>query len=270
MKQRIITAIIMVLIGVPIVVYGNYPVLILGGGLSLVAVREMISMKDITTKTPIEIKLFTIIATLVIVFYSFDFNQLNYHAVTSFGLEIPAIFLFVLLLVSMIRKDFSLKDASYYLLTIFYVGLTFHALLFIRFLGLNLLLFMILIVAITDSGAYFCGKKFGKHKLAPRVSPNKTIEGSCGGPLLGVIGGTLFGSLTGISTHIGILIMISLVVAVVGQLGDLVASSMKREFGIKDFGNLFPGHGGVLDRFDSHLYASLALYILINGLNVVM
>ena len=161
MKQRIITAIIMVLIGVPIVVYGNYPVLILGGGLSLVAVREMISMKDITTKTPIEIKLFTIIATLVIVFYSFDFNQLNYHAVTSFGLEIPAIFLFVLLLVSMIRKDFSLKDASYYLLTIFYVGLTFHALLFIRFLGLNLLLFMILIVAITDSGAYFCGKKFG-------------------------------------------------------------------------------------------------------------
>ena len=253
MKQRIITAIIMVLIGVPIVVYGNYPVLILGGGLSLVAVREMISMKDITTKTPIEIKLFTIIATLVIVFYSFDFNQLNYHAVTSFGLEIPAIFLFVLLLVSMIRKDFSLKDASYYLLTIFYVGLTFHALLFIRFLGLNLLLFMILIVAITDSGAYFCGKKFGKHKLAPRVSPNKTIEGSFGGTLLGVIGGTLFGSLTGISTHIGILMMISLVVAVVGQLGDLVASSMKREFGIKDFGNLFPGHGGVLDRFDSHL-----------------
>lgn len=66
MKQRIITAIIMVLIGVPIVVYGNYPVLILGGGLSLVAVREMISMKDITTKTPIEIKLFTIIATLVL------------------------------------------------------------------------------------------------------------------------------------------------------------------------------------------------------------
>ena len=270
MKQRILTAIIMVLIGVPIVVYGNVPVLILGLVLSLVAVREMIAMKDTVSKTPMEIKIFTMLAVLVVVFNSFNFKTLAFNGGDTFGTGPLAIILFILFIVAMARKDFTLKDAGYYLLTIFYIGLTFHSLLFIRFLGLNLLLFMILVVAVTDSGAYFCGKKFGKHKLAPRVSPNKTIEGSFGGTVLGVVIGTLFGSLTGISTNVGLLILLSVVVAIVGQLGDLVASSMKREFGIKDFGNLFPGHGGVLDRFDSHLYASLALYILINGLNVVM
>ena len=142
--------------------------------------------------------------------------------------------------------------------------------IFIRFLGLKLFLFMIIVVAVTDSGAYFVGRKLGKRKLAPRISPNKTVEGSIGGTLSGIIIGTVFGVFTGLSTQILMLIIMSLVVAAVAQFGDLVASSMKREYGIKDFGKLFPGHGGVLDRFDSHLYASLALYILINVLNVVI
>ena len=141
---------------------------------------------------------------------------------------------------------------------------------FLRFAGLKLFLFMIIVVALTDSSAYFVGKKIGKHKLAPKISPNKTIEGAVGGTLLGVTVGGVYGLVTGLSGNVLLLILMSLVIALVAQFGDLVASSMKREYGIKDFGTIFPGHGGVLDRFDSHLYASLALYILINVLNVVI
>ena len=256
MKQRVITAIIMIAVGLPILIYGKLPFIILGVLLALVATQEMIDMKETVAKTPIEVKLFTMLATLMIMFSSFNFKTLSFTGTLTFGLGTMALFLFILLLAVVVRKDFSIKDAGYYLLTIFYVGSTFHS--------------MIIVVAVTDSGAYFVGRKLGKRKLAPRISPNKTVEGSIGGTLLGIIIGTVFGVFTGLSTQILMLIIMSLVVAAVAQFGDLVASSMKREYGIKDFGKLFPGHGGVLDRFDSHLYASLALYILINVLNVVI
>ena len=230
----------------------------------------MIDMKETVTKTSVEVKVFTMLATLMIVFSSFSFKVLSFTNTLTFGLGTMSLFLFILLLAVIVRKEFTVNDAGYYLLTIFYVGSTFHSMLFIRFLGLSLFLFMVLVVAITDSGAYFIGRKFGKRKLAPRISPNKTLEGSVGGTISGVIVGVIFGVVTGLSTNVMTLLLMSLVVAIVAQFGDLVASSMKREYGIKDFGKLFPGHGGVLDRLDSHLYASLALYILINVLNVVI
>lgn len=270
MKQRIVTAIIMIAIVLPILIYGKLPFIILGILLTLVATQEMIDMKETVTKTPVEVKVFTMLAILMIVFSSFSFKVLSFTNTLTFGLGTMSLFLFILLLAVIVRKEFTVNDAGYYLLTIFYVGSTFHSMLFIRFLGLSLFLFMVLVVAITDSGAYFIGRKFGKRKLAPRISPNKTLEGSVGGTISGVIVGVIFGVVTGLSTNVMTLLLMSLVVAIVAQFGDLVASSMKREYGIKDFGKLFPGHGGVLDRLDSHLYASLALYILINVLNVVI
>ncbi|MDE5978378.1 MAG: phosphatidate cytidylyltransferase [Turicibacter sp.] len=270
MKQRVITAIIMLVIGLPILIYGKLPVVILGIVLSIIATQEMIDMKEHTAKLPLEVRLFTSVATLIMVYSSFNFSTLSFSETYETGLGILALILFVLLLVVVIRQSFTIKDAGYCLLTIFYVGATFHSLLFIRFTGFLLFLFMVLVVAVTDSGAYFVGRTLGKHKLAPHISPKKTIEGSIGGTLLGVIIGTVFGLVTGLSTDILLLIVLSVVVAVVGQIGDLVASSMKREYGIKDFGKLFPGHGGVLDRFDSHLYASLALYVVIQLWGVVI
>lgn len=270
MKQRVITAIVIIAIGLPILIYGKLPFVILGIFLSLVATQEMIDMKETVTKTPIEIKLFTMIATLVVVFSSFDFSTLTFTGTMVFGLGTMSLFLFILLLAVVTRHEFTINDAGYYLLTIFYIGSTFHSMVFLRFAGLKLFLFMIIVVALTDSSAYFVGKKIGKHKLAPKISPNKTIEGAVGGTLLGVTVGGVYGLVTGLSGNVLLLILMSLVIALVAQFGDLVASSMKREYGIKDFGTIFPGHGGVLDRFDSHLYASLALYILINVLNVVI
>jgi len=270
MKQRITTAVMMIVVALPILIYGGLPFVILGIILTLVATHEMITMRENTVKAPLEVKLFTQIASLLVVFHSFNFSTLSITENSAISLELLTLFLFILLLVVVIRKSFTSQDAAYYMFTILYIGATFHSMLFVRKSGLDLFLFMILVVALTDSFAYFTGRKFGKRKLAPLISPKKTVEGSIGGTLAGTLTGIIFGLLTNLMPNLFMLAFISFVVSVVGQIGDLVASSMKREYQIKDYGKIFPGHGGVLDRLDSQLFASLAIYLLINLLNVVI
>lgn len=120
---------------------------------------------------------------------------------------------------------------------------------------------------ITDIFAYFCGVIFGKHKLIPEVSPNKTIEGSVGGTVFCGLAFVLFGVVMKLLTvDIGIgyiwLFIFGIIAAVVAQIGDLSMSAIKRHYSIKDFGKIFPGHGGMLDRFDSILAVSIVLLII--------
>ncbi|MBC7259564.1 MAG: phosphatidate cytidylyltransferase [Chloroflexi bacterium] len=113
---------------------------------------------------------------------------------------------------------------------------------------------------ISDSGAYFVGTWLGRHKLAPRLSPKKTWEGIVGGWLTAEVAAVLLGRLVGLTTPQGL--TIGLAVAVLAPLGDLSISMMKRQVGVKDSGNLIPGHGGMLDRLDSLLFVVPAVYYL--------
>jgi phosphatidate cytidylyltransferase len=121
---------------------------------------------------------------------------------------------------------------------------------------------------VTDAMAYFTGRFLGKHKLAPDVSPKKTIEGSIGGTVFCAIAFVLMGlvvkALVKDSSPNYIYLAISgLVIAVVSQAGDLIMSVIKRHYNIKDFGNLFPGHGGMLDRMDSVFSVALGMQAII-------
>lgn len=120
---------------------------------------------------------------------------------------------------------------------------------------------------ISDAGGYFVGRICGKHKLAPSLSPKKTVEGSIGAIVFSVIGGLLFGALAqfgfGMEPNYWTLALLGVPMSVVSQFGDLTFSYIKREFGIKDYGKLFMGHGGVLDRFDSVIFAAPALELLL-------
>jgi len=270
MKQRLITAALIIAVALPVIIIGGVPILILGGILTLVAAGEMIAMRETVNLAPIEIKALVWLATLWVVFQNYDFGGFSLSGASAISLEVVAGILFLLLIFVVLRKGFKVADAGFYLMTIIYVGTTFRSMLFLRQLNLSLFVFMILVVAITDSAAYFVGRKFGRHKLAPLVSPKKTVEGAIGGTIGGVIAGTVFGLLSNMNASLIVLLLLSLIAAVVGQFGDLMASSMKREYGIKDFGKIFPGHGGVLDRLDSQLFASLALYLVISLFNVVI
>lgn len=116
----------------------------------------------------------------------------------------------------------------------------------------------------TDTGAYYVGSMFGKHKLIERISPKKTIEGAIGGWLTGFLVGTIFGCLV-LSQHLSVpfIIWSSALIPITAQIGDLFFSMVKRKYNIKDFGQIFPGHGGVLDRVDSIIFSLFALQTLI-------
>jgi phosphatidate cytidylyltransferase len=120
-----------------------------------------------------------------------------------------------------------------------------------------------LIVSFTDIFAFFFGIRFGKHKMAPTISPKKSWEGSFFGTVLGSATGITLVLLANVpildELSIVQLVLLSLLVSIFGQIGDLFASKIKRSVGVKDFGSLFPGHGGILDRFDSLLMAGLVL-----------
>lgn len=120
----------------------------------------------------------------------------------------------------------------------------------------------------SDSAALFTGMALGKHKLAPRVSPKKTVEGAVGGLLGGMVGMILFRIVFFFCTvqKLNILwcMVLGLLGAAMGQLGDLSFSAVKRQCGIKDYGRLLPGHGGVLDRFDSVIFAAPVIWLLVS------
>ena len=136
--------------------------------------------------------------------------------------------------------------------------------------GNDAIYFILLILCFAwggDTAAYFTGRAFGKHKLAPRVSPHKTVEGAVGGVLGSMLAGVLltfvYNQLSGrfdlfsinvTVRHYLVLLVLGAVASVLGIFGDLFASAVKRQAGIKDYGTIFPGHGGILDRFDSVMF----------------
>ena len=116
--------------------------------------------------------------------------------------------------------------------------------------------------SVCDTGAYFTGVLFGKHKLCEHVSPKKTVEGAIGGIVWSMIASAVLMLAFKIQTNIFVMLGVTALMCIVGMLGDLFASIIKRSVGVKDYSNLIPGHGGILDRFDSMLFISPAVLSL--------
>ena len=151
-----------------------------------------------------------------------------------------------------------------------FIGYSFAAFLRLEATGIHrayLLLPFILSFA-CDTFAYFAGRAFGRHKLAPKVSPKKTVEGSIGGILGNVVCGLIFVFVMDHWLEAGIgygtMVVLAVTCSIVAQIGDLSFSLIKREFGIKDYGHLFLEHGGVLDRFDSVLFVTPLVEIILD------
>ena len=145
-----------------------------------------------------------------------------------------------------------------------YIFVGFYCLFMLRTLSLSHVAYLLLTIWFTDSFAYFGGMKFGKNKLSPNISPNKSIEGSVIGSVSSIAIALLFFFTTNIFSNLLVAIVVTLIVSVIGQFGDLIESAYKREYQVKDSSNLLPGHGGIFDRFDSVILSAPCLIILLS------
>src|SRR3712207_578469 len=186
----------------------------------------------------------------------------NLNNKITFSIIILAMLL--LLIIPVINLKYNFIDGSVTILGFIYVAMFFSFIILVNKKSYgNYLVWLIFLSSwICDTTAYYSGKFFGKHKLCPKVSPKKTIEGAIGGFLGSIIACTLFGMFAISKGSNVLLIHFSIIGALCGilsQFGDLAASSIKRHVGVKDYSNLIPGHGGILDRFDSILFSSVVV-----------
>ena len=261
MKTRVISAIVMLLIFIPILIFGDIYYVIFSGILGMMALWELERLeKDV----PDYMKLLSYFIGLFLILY--NYKDLNYFNMFNYPI-IGGIFLLysVSLIINGNLSKYNYKDSMFLMISTLIIGLLFNGFIRIRMIGLLPVIYVFIISITTDTFAYVGGKLFGKHKLIPSISPNKTIEGSISGSIMGTLLATCFGYYIMENQNIGLLILMSFVLTIVCQVGDLFFSSIKRNYKVKDFSNLIPGHGGILDRLDSVLFVILGylLYSLI-------
>ncbi len=277
MKQRTITGVILYLVLAPLLIFDLLEIVfqIVMGGFVVIAALELIKMYGEEKKYPILIKSILVLCPLLL------FGSMVYVANTGvFDYTIPLAVLILNLMFLFgltVFGEFDGKDLIKGFFIMIYSGIGISSLVLIRAYNPDLILYLFLITSTTDTFAYLCGVCFGKHKMAPVISPKKTWEGAIGGSLFGTAVAACFAlffgltnsnifinSITASESTISYIVVVFLTLGctVVSQIGDLVASKLKRTYEIKDFGNVFPGHGGVLDRFDSAIFVGMFLFAI--------
>lgn len=258
MKTRTITAIIALLIFVPIVVLGSWPLLITVFLLAYTALYEILKMN--------RIHIFSIPGMLsMVALFIIMMPQESYMPyISMFQVDLIIVMALLMLSFTVISKNrFSFVDMGFCVLAVAYVGIGFMYFYETREEGIIYILYGLLIVWVTDTGAYLFGRAMGRRKLWPQISPNKTVEGFLGGIFCSVLLALMFyltGWIEGV--HVLLFVFLTMILSMFGQLGDLVESALKRHFDVKDSGRLLPGHGGVLDRFDSFIFVLPLMNIL--------
>ena len=246
MKNRIISGAIITIIFLSAFFLGPITFKILVGAVALLAYKEIITLPNVKSKLNIPIIILGLIA----------FMSLIYVVNDTYALYIGASYQMIAFML------FSFTETSLFMFTLlFLIGLSFNSMIMLDMANKYLLLYIIVVIVDTDVFALLIGKYVGTHKLSS-ISPHKTIEGALGGIISASIIGTFY--YLAVIGNMGVLriTVMSILISVFGQIGDLFFSKIKRENNIKDYSHLINGHGGILDRLDSLIFGVL-LYTLL-------
>jgi phosphatidate cytidylyltransferase len=311
MKKRVVTGLFLGLVLIPAIYFGGIFYTIIALALVGVGTYEIMNMfnkkSNRLNKMKYVIPMFSVIVSAMlfraenIVSENIDFifssvgidYVLNggivstefYLGNLSLAFLVYILFVIVILIINIFIKNSDSNDILACIMSLTYGGLLLGSAFALEFSepilsdgislwGGMLFAYAYIVILCTDMFAYFIGCKFGKHRLCPKISPKKSVEGAIGGLVCGSLIGVLACYLFGIVpfslgegfiekfSYFVIVFFVSCIISVIGQIGDLVASKLKRSYDIKDYSNIFPGHGGVLDRFDSLLLAGSFVYVL--------
>ncbi len=266
MKKRIIGIVLLCAIFLPILFYGGNAFKIAATILGLLSLRELLKLKELKKKIPFFVKLLAFVSLCFIIYSGYNVD--NYSLFIDYRI-ISMMFIFFLIpmiIYSDIDK-YNILDAIYILGIVLLIGFVFNLLIFIREYDLKRFIYLMSISISTDVYAYIAGSLSGREKLCPKISPKKSIIGL----IVGILFGTFIASTvyyTSINDGVDILLLLSvtMLLSLISQLGDLVFSSIKRYYNIKDFSNIIFGHGGVLDRFDSLIFVVIGYIFFISVL----
>lgn len=305
MKQRIITGAILLLIFIPIVMLKplfmvfqlSMIAMVVVGSLELI---NMYNQKKKFSKVPSTLTLVAAILTYLTAVLAWSSDTIL-PGLTPIDIKvnfvaIAMVVVFVMFGLIVFYDDYDGADIGKSITIIYYMGLGAAAISILRLIGVRFIVYLFLVTISTDMFAYFFGMRFGKHKMSPKISPKKSWEGAFAGTIIATILGTGFALFYGdvftwkflndpfqqtllqnfsslgyepLWIQAFVFIPITMVASILGQVGDLVASRLKRTYEIKDFGNIFPGHGGVLDRFDSAIFVALFLVAVFMAINAI-
>lgn len=261
MKARIISGIFVVLLTVSAIYFGGIYYNIVFAIIGFMGLFEYLNVYSKKLPKPIWLLAFLnyiLLITAPIIFKTYDTTDIRIIVFSIVSMMCPLIYYHDL-------NKYDVMDMSYLLIGIFVLGFGIISFIYIMNTTWKYVAYLLIVSTLTDTFAYLVGKNFGKHKLCITLSPNKTIEGSLGGSLVATIFGSLFYVLVcNASDKILMVILITLLLSLVAQLGDLFFSSIKRTFKVKDFSDILPGHGGVLDRIDSILLVMLVFTLFLN------
>lgn len=265
MKTRIISALVALLIFVPIIMTGGTIYNIAIFIIAILGLKEFLDIKSSKKDIPETIQFVSYMMLSLLVLFNTNIDKsliwtMDYRIIAGLFLT------FLIPTVLYPKEKYSIQDAFYLIGGIFFLGTTMSLFILFRQKSLWLVIYLLLVTIITDTYAYLTGYFIGKHKLLEKVSPKKTLEGMVGGTIFGVLVSSVFYH-TVINPELSwiIIITMSLFLSIIGQFGDLVFSSIKRFYGKKDFSNIMPGHGGILDRIDSIIFVVLG-YIFFMGI----
>ena len=271
MKNRTISSIVILAIALALVIFSKYIAYPIGLSLlAVISVFEVIRVIGAHKNLAITIPAYIMAAAFPILSYFVDKGNALYLLLSLAAAMF--VYLFWLLGISIFsRGKITFPCVTEAFVAVLYVVVSVTSLSLIRYLERGIGVFFVVLVFVIawvcDTGAFAVGVLFGKHKLIPEISPKKTVEGAIGGIVFTLILSLLYGLgldlvLKDISVNYLVLGLCGLILPVVSQLGDLVASLIKREHGVKDYGNILPGHGGLMDRFDSVMSVSPILMII--------
>ncbi len=271
MKTRIITALVCIPLLVAILLSEKYVVTVAIIAVALVGLNEFYRATRLSEKHAL--CAIGYIAAIVIPLTPCIIQQTHSVPVmlhrTLFYLFMLAIFICMLA----DHKNVSAADAGMLILSVIYIPYFLTDIINIRMLEHGRFYIWLVFIGafLTDSCAYFSGIFLGRHKLCPEISPKKTVEGAIGGVLGCALFYMIYGLIMrsfGLDISFARLALLGIIAAVISETGDLAASIIKRRYGIKDYGTLFPGHGGILDRCDSVILVAPAIYLFLTSVGI--